>query len=382
MTVAFSVDDYIEAVADDMPHELISPESLSRIRPIARLLPGAMTRFFGFECRLGQDAAEADFLVCVHAGEGSREVLAGQEQHGKLNKASRVDPVWRRARDFCAAWTDSSSGLYEEVKNMWLEFDVGECPMAIPTPSVFFGPHRAPTGDACEDGDHKWVTGKALPLLLGHALPDPVERRVADCIQRLPRGARVFQLGAMVGREPVFVRICVQGLTPESADAYLEAVGWPGPTAEARTLMADLVGRVDDVAVDFDVGEDVGPKLGLECSFAGKPQPQDEPRWPVFLDHLVDGAMCTPQKRQGLLRYPGYAHAESDPDRWPEALLKASAFMSSMSLSMIVRGLHHIKIVYEPGSPLQAKAYPCVHHLWVSRAEVSQVTAPGVSGTE
>jgi hypothetical protein len=49
---------------------------------------------------------------------------------------------------------------------------------------------------------------------------------------------------------------------------------------------------------------------------------------------------------------------------WPAALRQASQLLGGRSLSTFVRSLHHVKIVYRPGEPLEAKAYLAGNHHW------------------
>ena len=45
--------------------------------------------------------------------------------------------------------------------------------------------------------------------------------------------------------------------------------------------------------------------------------PGREPRWGALLDHLVANGLCTPEKREALLSYPGYTDEETATVPWP-----------------------------------------------------------------
>jgi hypothetical protein len=128
---------------------------------------------------------------------------------------------------------------------------------------------------------------------------------------------------------------------------------------------------VDLVSLNIDVGETVGRKIGFECYFDGNRQPRREPRWNTFLDSLVRSGLCTADKREALLAYPGYADEDADGVPWPTALRRASQLLGRRSLSTLVRSPHHIKIVYRPGEPLEAKAYLAGNHHWHTPASRS-----------
>jgi hypothetical protein len=118
------------------------------------------------------------------------------------------------------------------------------------------------------------------------------------------------------------------------------------------------------VSLNIDVGETIGPKIGLECFFDGNRQPKREPRWGTFLDSLVRSGLCRAGKREALLKYPGYVDEKATDVTWPAALRRASRLLGGRSLSTFVRSLHHVKIVYRLGEPLEAKAYLSGNHHW------------------
>ena len=145
---------------------------------------------------------------------------------------------------------------------------------------------------------------------------------------------------------------------------YLTVVGWPGDGADLRGVLEPLASSVDRMALAIDVGDAVRPKIGLECSVDGNRQPRRKPRWGAFLNSLVLSGLCTEDKREALLAYPGYVDEAAHTVPWPAALRQASQLLGGRSLSTFVRSLHHVKIVYRPGEQLEAKAYLAGNHHW------------------
>jgi hypothetical protein len=80
----------------------------------------------------------------------------------------------------------------------------------------------------------------------------------------------------------------------------------------------------------------------------------------------VKHELCTLEKANALLNWPGYLEEKCNQELWPSNFAKASAFVSPSLKSTIVRLLHHIKIVYQPNQPLQAKAYLWFSHRWLA----------------
>ncbi len=223
-----------------------------------------------------------------------------------------------------------------------------------PLPAVFFGimPNAPPE-----------VVPQALRVLSGGMAPQILEK-VSECQRVLPPFGDVFQVGLMLSRGPVeAVRLCIWLRSPQKLLPFLQRVGWRGDEDLARAALTPLHRMVDAVALNVDVGVTVHDKLGFECYFHKNRQPAREPRWKAFLDSLVREGLCTTRKRDALLAYPGHVE-EGAAAPWPGALSRVSALLGPCHVSAFARTLHHVKVVYEPGRPLEAKAYLAVNHLW------------------
>jgi hypothetical protein len=174
----------------------------------------------------------------------------------------------------------------------------------------------------------------------------------------------VFQVGLMLSRGAEAVRLCITLRSVERIVEYLAKMGWPGDVADLRGVLEPMARLGDHVYLDIDVGETVHHKIGLKCHFDGNKQPRIEPRWGIFLDSLAWDGLCTADKRDALLAYPGYVEENAEGLPWPAALRRASQLLCGRSLSMFIRSLHYVKIVYQPGEGLEAKAYLAVNHHW------------------
>ena len=370
MSKTSSFEEYLRPVAASVAPQLISPSAFSDIDSVARVLPATLAyNTFGFECRLAEMAPRADFSVLAGASCG-RESLAGLHPTSTLAARLMTDPIWRRVADFAVRWADPSSALYRAVDSVWLEFDVDGAPLFIPIPSVFFG--LRPSGQEGASGvAYKPNVDGYIPtietviqLLSGSELAPRVLETLSDCFRALSSVEHVFQVGLMLSRGAEAVRLCINLRSVEGIVEYLTGVGWPCSEAEVLGVLEPIASLVDYVCLDIDVGETVHRKIGLECYFDGIKQPRTEPRWGVFLDSLVRDGLCTADKRDALLSYPGYVDENAEGIPWPRALRRASHLLGGRSLSTFIRSLHHVKIVYQPGEGLEAKAYLAVNHHW------------------
>lgn len=355
----FTVSDYLYALQPDLPVELVSPANFVDMVRLTSRLPGALTDFLGLECHLTHDGTPADLSLCASVRNRGREVLAGNHPSDGFPETFAPQSVWRQLYDFAALWCEPSSALYSKVRNVWLEFDLADPPPPIPVPNVLFGSEHIRPNEP-----HAWLTQTALPCLSGSPVPQALEKNLVRCIQTLPRDARVFQIGMMLARDVHSIRICIRGLRGARIARYLSEVGWHGGCREFEQMLDALACRVDQIDLDLDIGERVGPKIGLECSFQDKPSPDREPRWLDLMDYLVERRLCLPLKRQALLAYPGVAHEWSRRGVYPAALLALSELLYPRFVSLISRGLHHIKITFQDGQPQEAKAYLSARHHW------------------
>jgi len=379
---ADSFEEYLRPVAAGVSPGLISPSAFSDISSLARVLPSTLAyNTFGFECRLGEKRPQADFLVLARASCG-RDSLAGLHPTSTLPALLMNDPVWRRVRDFAAHWADPSSPLYHAVDNVWLEFDINGPVPDVPVPSIFFGPQsNGQIGDIEVAGEPNAkerlaTVERTIRLLAGGEPPPRMLETLSYCFRALSSDEHVFQVGLMLSRGAGAVRLCIRLRSLERIVEYLVEVGWPGDEAALRGVLDPLARSVDHVLLDIDVGETVGAKIGLECYFEGNRQPGRESRWGAFLNSLVLQGLCTADKREALLAYPGYFDQNAEEVPWPAVLRRASQLLGGRALSTFVRSLHHVKIVYRPGGPLEAKAYLAGNHHWHTPTSGSSSVRP------
>ena len=359
-----TVRDYIDAsVLPWLPPGLISANALAEILQTAAKIPGGMTNFFGFECALSQADRNADLLVCAAAQEGARSILAGSHPLLGFPREFSTDYCWSRVFDFARHWNDPNLPLHDRVHNVWLEFDIGKTLCDLPSPSLFFGAFglcRSSGNGVAIPPECSWLTNLALPVLRGEQLSLGEVAQVERCIDALPPGTFIFQVGLMLSRKQAGTRLCVRGLKPEQIRDYLSDAGWRGSTVELDALIRPLVDHVESFAVDLDVTDRIEPKIGLECYPAIAAGKAEE-----FVRHLAATGFASEQKAEAICQWRGMVHERISQAPWPSDLRATSALLNGAYYSMFYRRLHHVKIVYEPEKPLHAKAYLGVQHYWV-----------------
>jgi hypothetical protein len=234
------------------------------------------------------------------------------------------------------------------VPYLFLEFDVGDPGPRTPAPGVFL--HLEETGSARRSGEPAeelaWIWERALPVLRGRAPTEPVIDCLASSIRALPREGRVIHVAVMPSRSEAEVRVHAS-LPTMSAGGYLASLGWSGSADEiariCRRYGTTTYGAVKDMTeVQFDVTTSLDPRVGVEFSSRLLSSQERAGEWEWLLDHLVEDGLCSKGKRDAVLGWPRSFQEKLTPTSW---------------LCTFVQDLSHVKIVVQPGKPLEAKVY-------------------------
>ncbi|MEO7275963.1 MAG: hypothetical protein ABIX28_21290 [Vicinamibacterales bacterium] len=332
----------IELVAPRLDAALISRDNIDRIIALSRDVPHWQCA--GFECRLGEADPGADFGIHVRRRDG----LAGPA-------ASPSPDAWRRLEQFSRQWTAARSLLALAIPAVSLEYDVSD-PHASPqtAPSVFFSIHPGPchprqsSSDSVAGACHTVVKTvlEALGVPSAHA-DETLDRCCRVLLPRVP----FLQFGVWLTRSLTTFRVCAPGLPLSEIRPVVRELGWLGPADAYAARWRDLSSFTDRVSLHLDVGERVGPRLGVEVGFAEAsaafdPHDPDDTR---FCDYLVNTGLCLPEKRDALFNWVGGFRLRSPAD--------------ADSSDLFLRTISHIKLVYQPYRAPQAKAYLAVGYV-------------------
>jgi hypothetical protein len=214
---------------------------------------------------------------------------------------------------------------------------------------------------------------------MAHKLPYyPVSAKLESnlklCVDFLPSGAKIGYIGAMLSRPGQGLRLIVGNICSHQLSDYLRQIGWTEPTSTLEFLVSSLSNLVDEIRfLSFDIGETIHPRVGLE--FFIEKQPEYEPRWQLFLDHLVEMGLCTLVKKKAFLALSGYSQKTNNGELWPKNLGGGDLFirlLGTKAVSVFWRAITHVKIVYQPGSPLSAKGYLLFGHNWFDASALTK----------
>ncbi|MBC8231576.1 hypothetical protein H8E77_18660 [bacterium] len=288
--------------------------------------------------------------MCVIASEGGREVLLDYLNKMRLPNSLIASPLWRRIHNFYTYWADPTSLLYESVSFIWFEFDLDAQSMKAHVPSFFISledrhlPDFSIPSHRHDIPERYKAVEMVLKVFLNRPVSSRLQRNLSACFERLPAKAGLPQVGVMLSRQSDAVRVAVD-MPEDRILEYLTGIGWTGQMSSVEEILSTFYPCcIGKVLVSFNVADVVLPNIGVEFGFGTLSQ--IEPKLLSFLDSLVERGLCTLEKHDALLSWPGFSWEMYPGDSWPTKLW---------------RSLSHVKISHQPGSPLMAKAY-----LWFS----------------
>jgi len=330
----FTGGDSLRAVAGWLPGTLVSPAALGDMVSVADqfVVPAGVL----IECPLGEAAATADMSLSFGrpdpAGDG---VL--------LTSGSwRPGPAWDRLHRFVASWRDPAGSLWDEVRSLWLEFDLRKPPAieSVSFPSVFFGSSRGLRSratilaglDLLLDRDHTASSGAGSARGGHHA------NVTSGCLDALPPGADVLFVGLMAARQPEAVRLCIDAPAGQHVLRHFEQIAAAASPEPPTASMSDLLRHARHVVVQVEAGVEFSTRLGFEL-YMGRKRRGRADAWRPLLQRLVDEGAAREDRSAAALDWPGFAYDDH------------------LGPRIVGRWINHIKLAYEAGALVEAKVY-------------------------
>lgn len=358
MTDYTPLSDYLRVVEPTVDNRLIDHSTLTSIKTIAGHFPALVTSFYGFECVLTDDNPVADFLFVMNPESEITRRLLSSESNFWTNAS--FDDEWLRVRDMLNNFLAPASEAYRKSSNIWFEFDVPDTLVKLPLPGIFFSFER------CQADKFIVLLGEVLPDIIGNKQWEEIRDSVGKNICLLNPSAHIFSTAVMISRPIQAVRFCIKDISADEILDYLKRCSYGGPLEEIERMFAIVAEQGARIILDIDIGKELFPRIGIEVSFREGDLPDTEPKWKDFLQFLTVKKLCTREKEEAMLTYPGYIMEPSDSSFWPENLLKVSSFVGKTRKSIFIKKLSHFKVVFDRGVPVQAKAYLAVRQMWRS----------------
>lgn len=331
----------LRLVAPWLAPVLIGPEKLEAIARFADDLPDAFT--WGIlELRLIAGDPRADLEVCAASLDGSRAAIA--EALADPASAERARGSLGSLEPLLRAWA-AGDGRLAEMPQVFLEYD--DPASGRRAPFAFLAtdhdPRARPAPPALGTDDAIAIARDGLERTPGGLDPEPFatwER----CVRALPPGGKPLTMAPLAGRGVRAVRL--DALLPRTElGGWLDAIGWPGDRRRLAELLGWLGPHWQRYRLQLDLGQTVGPNLGV--LYRPPTAPRDPESWRPLIDLLCALGVCAPDKADAALGWPGMQGFDLPDLAWP----------------IVVQRDLDFKLTLTPGG-LEAKSYASYHAAW------------------
>ncbi len=324
---------------------LIGDREWERVLRYADRLPITMGAFpFGFELPLHERSPQADLGVSVTGGSEAARFF---EQRARIDGTDRTAAALVRLFDRM----DSESSPLREIvgRKVMLEYDIGRSP-PHQVPGLFLRPGERPILGASGQQADVGTVVDALVSCVGWEMTAGERTSVERAYLMQPADTRMDSFGIFPSRSRS-LRLAIMGFTSRrDIRSYLEGTGWPGDIPAVESVIERFRERANIVrtGASIDVLEDgVGPTLGL--TLIVKQRYTKDSRywldgltdWDPFLDALRLEDIVVREKLSAL-------------GNW---VARPSLLFGRSGRYVMLRGIHHIKLVVSGDRLRQAKAY-------------------------
>ena len=326
---------------------LIGDRQWERILECAGNLPVTMGALpFGFELPLHETGPVADLGVSLASGTRPAEFFRERAHNDRTDATARA--ITRLFRQM-----DAEDPALREIvgRKLMLEYDIGSAHNGdIGVPGMFVRPGERPiVGTAGQTNDVGTVVD-ALVSCVGWEGNDAERKNAERVYLAQPEDTRLDSFGVFPSRSRS-IRLAIMGFKARrELCSYLENTGWPGRTEAVDAVIARFRKRANIVrtGVNVDVREGgLGPTLGLTLIVRQR-YTKDSRYW---LDGLTDwDPFLEALKQEDLVVQDKLAALAGWVSRPTTLFARSGRFV-------LLRGIHHIKLVMDGNELQKAKAY-------------------------
>ena len=301
---------------------------------------------FGFELPLHEPKPKADFGVSLASGTRTAAFFRDRAEADATDRTARA--VMRLFERMDA----ENSPLREIVgRKLMLEYDIapargGEDPL----PAMFLRPGERPITGGSGQADEAVMVVDALLSGIGWEMTGNERKAVERAYLAQPEDTRMDSFGVFPSRSRS-IRLAVMGFrSQQELCSYLEVTGWPGEVPAVGAVISRFRERANIVrtGVNIDVREDgLGPTLGLTLIVRQR-YTKDSRYW---LDGLTDWDPFLKALSHEDIVVPGKLAALAG---W---VSRPTTLFAKSGRYVLLRGIHHIKLVISGNRLRQAKAY-------------------------
>ena len=326
---------------------LIGESEWERILDCAGKLPITMGALpFGFELPLHSPRPEADFGASLASGTRSAEFFR------ECERTDKTDATAGAIMQICRQMETENSPLRDIVgRKLMLEYDIGSAREGQGSfPGMFLRPGERPVIGAGGQEDDVVMVCDALASCIGWEINDAEREHLRQAYLAQPEDTRMDSFGVFPSRSRA-IRLAVMGFkSQQEVCRYLEDTGWPGQVTAVDSVIARFRDRVNiaRIGLNIDVREDgMGPTLGLTLIVKQR-YTRDSRYW---LDGSTDWAPLLKALNHEDIVFSDKIKALAD---W---VSKPTPLFAKSGRYIMLRGIHHVKLVLSDNQLRKAKAY-------------------------
>ena len=300
---------------------------------------------FGFELPLQDSRPRADLGVSLASGNRSGEFF------GELARSNPSDETAAAVGRLFGEMEVADSPLRAIVgRKLMLEYDIGAGCGDDSRPGMFLRPNERTIAGGAGQQDDVGVVVDALVAC--HDLePDKAERGNAELVYLAqPESTRIDSFGLFPSRARA-LRLAVMGFSGlRDIRSFLEKIAWPGSITAVERVLGRFGERtqVARTGLNVDVQADgIGPTLGLTPIVKQRYAADSR----VWIDARTDW-----QPALAALRYEDRVVPEKL-DALADWVSQPTMLYGRTGLFILLRGIHHIKLVIAGNRVEQVKAY-------------------------
>ena len=326
---------------------LIGEPEWERVLECAGKLPITMAALpFGFELPLHEPEPVADFGASLASGTPPAAFFQGRARTDKTDQTARA--IVRLFKEMDA----DGSPLREIVgRKLMLEYDIGSAGDAMRSlPGLFLRPGERPILGCRGQGNDVLAVVDALVSCVGWEMNQAERENVQQAYLAQPEDTRMDSFGVFPSRSRS-IRLAVMGFkSQQEICSYLKNTGWSGATSAVGAVISRFKERADIVRTGANIDvhqEGLGPTLGL--TLIVKQRYTKDSRywldgltdWDPFLEALGHEDLVVPEKLAALATW----------------VTKPTTLFAKSGRFVLLRGIHHIKLVVSEDELRGAKAY-------------------------
>ena len=236
-------------------------------------------------------------------------------------------------------------------RKLMLEYDIGLARAADDSiPGMFLRPGERPIIGARGQVKDVGIVADALVSCVGWEMTAGERQNLERAYLAQPEDTRMDSFGVFPSRERA-IRLAIMGFkSQQEIRSWLEDIGWPGQIPAVLSVIARFQERANVVrsGANIDVREGgIGPTLGLTLIVKQRYTKGSRywldglTDWEPFLDALSHEDIVVPEKLTALADW----------------VSRPTTLFARSGRYVLLRGIHHIKLVMSENQLRQAKGY-------------------------